>query len=382
MGTWGTPQRHADLVLAAVLAAVMTTEIARWEPADLVRAIPAGLLATLPLALRRKTPLVCFLLVWIGMVGVIVFGNGIDNDSIAFIVVFFIALYSLGRHASGPEMWLGLLAVLTNIILFAIFDGDEIDAGGVAFAVGFVGGPWAAGVAIRLYRDRERAVADKNLALERDQAEHARRAVAAERSRIARELHDVVSHAIAVTVLQARGGRKMLGVDEHAVRRSLDAIEHTNAQALGDMRRLLSVLRDTEGDGPDSPQPSLARLDSLLEQVRESGLPVELSVTGNGHDVPPGVDLSAYRIIQEALTNVLKHAGPRTTTQVKVGYGDEDLDISVLDNGVTPANGDGRGNGLIGIRERVAVVGGEVEAGPAPGGGFFVHARLPYAVDA
>jgi signal transduction histidine kinase len=148
------------------------------------------------------------------------------------------------------------------------------------------------------------------------------------------------------------------------------------------MRRLPSVLRDTEGDGPDSPQPSLARLDSLLEQVRESGLPVELSVTGNGHDVPPGVDLSAYRIIQEALTNVLKHAGPRTTTQVKVGYGDEDLDISVIDNGVTQANGDGRGNGLIGIRERVAVVGGEVEAGPAPGGGFFVHARLPYAVDA
>ena len=360
----------------------MTIEIALWGPADPLQAIPAGLLATLPLALRRKTPLVSFLLVWAGMVGVMVFANGIDNDSIAFIAIFFVALYSLGRHTSGHEVSLGALAVLTNIVLFVLFDGGAVNLGAIAFATLFVGGPWAAGIAIKLRRDREFALSAENRQLERDQAEQARRAVAAERSRIARELHDVVSHAIAVTVLQARGARKMLGVDEDAVRRSLDAIEHTNAQALGDMRRLLSLLRDTEDDADTDPQPSLSRLDTLLAQVRESGLPVEVSVTGNGAEVPPGVDLSAYRIIQEALTNVLKHAGPDATARVQVRYGPDDLDVVVADTGTAPSNGDGRGQGLIGIRERVSVVGGQVDAGPGETGGFIVKAHLPYTVEA
>src|SRR5262249_29227110 len=153
---------------------------------------------------------------------------------------------------------------------------------------------------------------------------------------IARELHDVVAHAISVTVLQARGARRMLGRDEMMVRRSLDAIEHTNTQALGDMRRLLALLHDTEGDAGTSPQPSLDRLHQLLAAVRESGLPVEVEAAGDHGDVPPGVDLSAYRIIQEALTNALKHAGPARAT-VRLAYGPDHLTLCVTDTGSGPA---------------------------------------------
>jgi signal transduction histidine kinase len=241
---------------------------------------------------------------------------------------------------------------------------------------------------MRLRRDREDQLEAAAEQLRNDQEDSARRAVAAERARIARELHDVVSHAISVTVLQARGGRKLVGVDDTAVRRALDAIEHTNTAALGDMRRLLAVLRDTEETPPGglTPQPSLARIEELVEQVRASGLPVELKLSGEPGVVPPGVDLSAYRIVQEALTNVIKHAGAGARASVTVTYRPDQLFVAVRDDGRSPVEGAGatqrgEGIGLINIRERVAVVGGTVEAGPGPGGGFRVCAHLPYSSD-
>jgi signal transduction histidine kinase len=183
-------------------------------------------------------------------------------------------------------------------------------------------------------------------------------------------------------VLQARGGRRLLGTDDEAVRRALDAIVQTNTAALGDMRRLLAVLRDTEDEvsSRQAPQPSLDRLDDLVSQVRLSGLAVDLEQTGDDGAVPPGVDLSAYRIVQEALTNVLKHAGAGVTAQVRIDRRPDELVVSVTDDGVA-APESGHGSGLIGIRERAAVVGGEAHAGPAPGGGYQVTARLPYSVN-
>jgi signal transduction histidine kinase len=192
-----------------------------------------------------------------------------------------------------------------------------------------------------------------------------------------------------VTVLQARGARRCLDTDPATAREALDAIERTNTAALGDMRRLLAVLRDTEPDGsaaaddPHAPQPSLAHLDALVEQVRRSGVPVTVEVRGEPRPVPPGVDLSAYRIVQEALTNVLKHAADARATVVLEYAGDE-LAVTVVDDGMPgPLDGTdpGGGHGLIGIQERVAVIGGEVDSGPRPEGGFVIRARLPYSVE-
>lgn len=378
--TWRTwVLRHRDELFAAVLVVAMTTELAIWTGEGPVRLFAVGWIATLPVALRRRSPLVCFLLVMLGLFFVGVLQPGFDNSSMSFVVTYLVALYSLGRYAVGVEAWLGGIGLLAPMALFAATDDAGLsgaDLGDVAFILGFVGAPWAAGLAIRLRGDLARA----HERLKIQQEEQTRRAIAEERATIARELHDVVAHAISVTVLQARGARRMLGRDEGQVRRSLDAIEHTNTQALGDMRRLLALLRDTEGDSDHSPQPSLARLDELVADVERSGLPVAVETDGDARGVPPGVDLSAYRIVQEALTNVLKHAGPATAT-VSLFFGSDDLTLAVTDTG-SGGRVNGTGHGLVGIRERVAVAGGEVEAGPGPDGGFTVRARLPYSVEA
>lgn len=367
--------RYGDALLAVVLAAVFTVEVVAWDAAALPVAALFAAASALALAWRRSAPVLAFLVAIAGMTGVMRTAPGIDNDSLGIIVVIFVALYSLGRWTRGTAVWLACLCVLGFIVSFVIGDaqgtGEPIGPGEIGFATLFVGTPWAAGVAIRLRRERERTL-----------VEESEQAVAAERARIARELHDVVSHAISVTVLQARGGRAMVGRDEEAVRRALDAIEQTNTAALSDMRRLLAVLRDTDTDeGRAAPQPSLANLGRLLDQARSAGPTIELEVEGEAGPVPPGVDLSAYRIIQEALTNVLKHAGPTAKASVLVAYSDEDLRVTVTDDGIGRTPGNPSGHGLAGIRERVAVVGGTVEAGPGPDGGFVVSARLPYALE-
>ena len=384
-----TLRKYGDLALAAFLALSMTLELLAWADHDLPAATGAGLLATLPFAVRRKAPLVSFLLVMAGIQMLTHLQPGFDNDSMTFVVAFFVALYSLGRHATGIEAWLGVGALVLTMAIFVNSEGGlvQADLGDFAFALVFAGAPWAAGLTLRLRRERETELNAENDRLRREQEEQAARAVAEERSRIARELHDVVSHAISVTVLQARGARRTLDTDPTTARRALDAIEQTNTAALGDMRRLLAVLRDTEPEGRSaddhSPQPSLAHLDRLLEHVRESGVPVEVGVVGDARDLPPGVDLSAYRIVQEALTNVLKHSA-RAEARVVLEYADNALAVTVIDNGIPgPVNGTdpGGGHGLIGIQERVAVVGGSVTAGPRPDGGFEVRATLPYALE-
>ena len=371
--------RYGDVLLAALMGVALVVEMLLWEGGDKTPGVVLLVLASAALVFRRIQPIPSFMVCWLSLFGATHFVPGFDNESSAFVVIYFLSLFSLGAHARGREVAVSALLVLIGIVVFVATDSDGSPGlGDAVFATVFVGGPWATGLALRLRR--ELAVANERLRVE--QAETTRRAVAEERSTIARELHDVVAHAISVTVLQSRGARRMLGRDEEKVRSALDAIEHTNTQALGDMRRLLAILRDTEGDAATTPQPSLSRLDELVEDVRSSGLPVEVSTAGDNGDVPPGVDLSAYRIIQEALTNVLKHAGP-ATARVELTYGDDDLTLRVTDDGraVSAPNGS-PGHGLLGIRERVAVVGGEVEAGPSQGGGFEVRARLPYSVEA
>jgi signal transduction histidine kinase len=382
--TWG---RFGEYVLVTALAVMCAVEILRWDAARLVFAIPLGVVACALLVARRRHPLLTVVLILLVMEVLVSVAPGFEDEAISFPLLLLIAMYSLGRWASGRQAWLGAGVVVICIASFVTKDGAN-DASDVAFGIAFLGTPWGMGVVMRLRQRREDELEADAEQLRSDQEDSARRAVAAERARIARELHDVVSHAISVTVLQARGARKLVGVDDAAVRRALDAIEHTNTAALGDMRRLLAVLRDTEDTTPEgfSPQPSLARLEELVEQVRASGLPVDLKLSGEPGVVPPGVDLSAYRIVQEALTNVIKHAGAGARARVTVTYRPNQMSVAVRDDGRSPVNGAearqrGEGIGLINIRERVAVVGGSVEAGPGPDGGFRVCAHLPYSMD-
>ena len=229
---------------------------------------------------------------------------------------------------------------------------------------------------------------ERTAELEQAREDLARRAVAEERLRLARELHDVVAHSMSVIAVQSGVGAHVAATQPEEARKALAAIETISRAALEELRRLLGVLRQDDSDEPQgslAPVPGLADLDTLLAQVAKAGLAVKLRVEGTRPELPAGVDLSAYRIVQEALTNVVKHAGP-ARAQVVVCYGDQEVAVEVTDNGkgVAPA-GDGRtakvGHGIIGMRERVALFGGDLEAGPRPGGGFRVAARLPFTAD-
>ena len=212
---------------------------------------------------------------------------------------------------------------------------------------------------------------------EREREERARVAVAEERARIARELHDVVGHSVSVMTVQASGVRRLLRPDQDREREALLVVERTGREALAEMRRMVGVLRRPEEAPALAPQPSLDHLDRLVDQAREAGLPVELLVQGEASQLPAGVDLTAYRLVQEGLTNVVKHA-QATRAEVLVNYGDGYLEVTVKDDGKGLGNGDGGGHGLVGMRERVSVYGGELDAGPQTGGGYRLRARLPF----
>jgi signal transduction histidine kinase len=213
------------------------------------------------------------------------------------------------------------------------------------------------------------------LARERD--EKARTAAAEERARIARELHDVVAHSVSTMVLQAGGARQVLRSHTDEADEALRSVERTGRQALRELRRMLGILRTDEGPRLD-PQPGVADIEPLVEQMRDAGLPVELELSGTPLDVAPGFDLTAYRIVQEALTNVMKHAG-RVETTVRLEYATDALELVICNGGPIPVlNGDGQGHGLVGMRERVALYGGSLLAAPNEAGGFTVHARLPF----
>jgi signal transduction histidine kinase len=211
---------------------------------------------------------------------------------------------------------------------------------------------------------------------EREREQRARAAVAEERARIARELHDVVGHSVSVMTVQASGVRRLLRPEQEREREALLIVERTGREALAEMRRMVGVLRRPE-DGPAlAPQPSLEHLGRLVEQTREAGLPVDLRVEGEAIELPAGVDLTAYRLVQEGLTNAIKHA-QATRAEVVVHYGDAQVEVMVRDNGNGVGNGKAGGHGLVGMRERVSVYGGELDAGPQPGGGFQLRAKLP-----
>jgi signal transduction histidine kinase len=235
---------------------------------------------------------------------------------------------------------------------------------------------WLAGFGLGGKLRQVEAAEERAARLEREREERARLAVADERARIARELHDVVGHSVSVMTVQAAGVRRLLKPDQEREREALEIVEQTGREALAEMRRLVGVLRRPEEAPALAPQPSLEHLDRLVAQAREAGLPVELRVEGDPVQLAAGLDLTAYRFVQEGLTNVLKHARAKHA-EVLVRYDDGHVALTVTDDGMGDGGGESGGHGLVGMRERVSVYGGELEAGPRPEGGYRLHARLP-----
>ncbi|HEX6460779.1 MAG TPA: sensor histidine kinase [Thermoleophilaceae bacterium] len=340
--------------------------------------VPLSILMPASVAVRRRWPL---------EVGVLVMqANGVfwlaggKSTSLALGVSWMCALYGVAVWTSTRGFVIGLGALVLSNVLAYLGPGHTLRS-----VAEFT---WIPAVVMYLVR---RAVRDRQLRaealaaqaelLERDRELRAEQAVAEERARIARELHDLVAHNVSVMVVQAGAERHALPEGADSTREALTSIETSGRQALAEARRLLGMLRRNGDTGGElEPQPGLAQLDFLVEQIERAGLPVRLEVEGERRPLPAGVDLCAYRVVQESLTNALKHAGP-AHAEVRLRYLPAALDVDVADDGsgAQHPNGDGAGHGLIGMRERVALYGGRLEAGPRDGGGFAVHAEIPLA---
>ncbi|MDE3025192.1 MAG: sensor histidine kinase [Acidobacteriota bacterium] len=341
---------------------------AHYRPTDAL-AVALAALTTAPLAWRRASPGWVLVVCGSGELANVLAGY---RPGLAWAAVLF-AVYSFAaERGERTEVWAILVwaAELGVMTAAAPHPNDPWYPGGLFAASAFA---WLRGDWSRSRRREE----------ERARSERALAAVADERARIARELHDVVAHALGVIVMQAGGAGALAELDQARARRVLSTIEHTGRQAFAEMRRLVGVLRDDPAGGTLAPPPSMAALPALVDEMNEAGLSVSLDVEGTPSAVGEGVQLSAYRIVQEALTNTLKHAG-RTHAAVRVCWSEEALEVEVTDDGavgedelvraVTAGSG---GHGLVGMRERVALYGGAFEAAPTPSGGFRVRARLP-----
>ncbi|MFJ6212358.1 sensor histidine kinase [Streptomyces sp. NPDC092296] len=354
--------RSAYLLLAAALTVLMALR-RRHPDAMLVAGVALGLLQVL--------------LGWIPGAG-----------DIALLVLTYTAAAFGSRWASRTALGLGLAA---GPLALWRFGGNPAGhpVGEIALVCVLLSAPfvlcWALGRLTRIRRAYYAELEDRASRLERERDAQSKVAVAAERARIARELHDVVAHNVSVMVVQADGAAYVLDASPDQAKEALATIAATGRQALDEMRRLLGVLRSADArEGQYVPQPGVEQLPELLEQVRSAGLPVEFTLEGGPRELPRGVELTAYRIVQEALTNVRKHGGPTARADVHIRFADGTVDVLVEDDGRGSAaelyeqgGADGQGHGLIGMRERVGMVGGRLDAGPRPGGGFRIRAVLP-----
>jgi signal transduction histidine kinase len=368
------------LIGALVLAAIAELILSPGAPSSSMWfALPAVAVLMLPLFTRRWFPFGAPAAYWI-LAAALSFIDGVLIPSIESL--FLVGLASaalLGNLRNARQAWTGLAIVLAGITAVVYNIPGRTTPELILIPIEF-GIAWAAGFALRERAEKVEAAESRAIQAEREREAAARVAVAEERSRIARELHDIVAHAVSVMVLQVGAVRHKLpdALDED--REALKGVERAGRTALAEMRRLLAAIRP-DGDGAEFvPQPGLDNLDSLVEEIGRAGLPVELHVDGNPVPLPRGLDLSAYRIVQEGLTNALKHARA-TNADVTVRYRRDGLEIEVQDDGRGSAPTDGLGHGLVGIRERVKIYGGEMNAGTAADGGFVLSTRLPLRGD-
>ena len=366
----------AFLAIAGMLELVVGRDSAGAPPTTLWIAIPTVAVLVLPLFARRRFPFAAPAAYWLLAVA-ISFGDGL---LLAFIgslgVVGLASAFLLGNLRSPLKAGVGLIIVLAGIVIVVYnVPGPQTVGDFVFIPLRFLVA-WVAGYALRERAEQAEAAEERAAHAERERESAARIAVAEERARIARELHDIVAHAVSVMVLQVGAVRHKLPDSLAEDRDALRGVERAGRTALAEMRRLLAAMR-REGDQAELvPQPGLDGLNSLLDEIGRAGLPVELHVDGEPFPLPRGIDLSAYRIVQEGLTNALKHAHA-SDADVTVRYGQDELEIEVRDNGDGSATSDGLGHGLIGVRERVKIYGGRMSAGTAVDGGFVLSTRLP-----
>jgi signal transduction histidine kinase len=380
-----------DGVLALCVLAVTLTEIAttardcgclsawdvRWSALFM-------LIETLPLTLRRRYPFGVMAVVGVAAIAYDVLSIPPEPATAIFAVM--LAVYSVSAFARRPLAYVAAAIVgLAVVVLNLPGIGDEETFASLTNQFVLLGGAWVVGENTRSRRRQAELLHERAVRTEREQHERERIAALEERGRLAREIHDVIAHSVSVIAVQAGAARAVAEQRPDRAREALGAIEEVSKQTMTELRRALGALRGPGDDTAMQPAPGLDELDDLLEQVRQAGVGVELSTVGERRDLPSGVDLSAYRIVQEALTNAVKHAAP-TTARVHISYEPAWLEVVVSDDGPVgdgpprpDLSSDGSkdgGHGLLGIRERVAILGGTFEAGPS-GSGFEVRARLP-----
>ena len=379
IGARGWVRGHAlatDVTLAALLVCLAQVEV--WTVRDPGTSRPvlavAGLAMTVPFVWRRRRPLPVLVVVAAVLAGSS-FAWNIAEKAVYPTIAIVVAVYTAAAHCDLRRALFGLGLVMVTV--FAHQVGVQHDFGDFVFIAVMTGSVWVAGRGVQAHRARAVEAAGRATAAESQAEERTTTAIAEERLRIARELHDVVAHSVSVMTVQAAAERRVLQ-DNDAAKEVLVSIEETGRQAMSEMRRLLGMLRAGHEQLPLSPQPGVDYADGLVEQVQAAGLPVQWRTEGEPRPLPAGVDLAAYRIIQEALTNALKHAGPATAT-VTVRFGPGELELEIADTGRGANGAAGSGHGLIGMRERVSLYGGEFHAGNRDDGGYVVRARLPLA---
>ena len=358
------------LIVVVAIATVVQVAVDYTWPA----ACAAGIVV-LPLLARERFTFLAPLAVWVFACALSFPEGQLVASTPGLFVSGMAAAVLLGQHPDAIARGLGLAVAVAGIVVVVANDpGHSTDALFIEPVVAALA--WLAGLALRERAAQARAAEERAALAERERAATARAAVAEERARIARELHDIVAHTVSVMVLQVGAVRHKLPASLADDREALTGVERTGRDALIEMRRLLGALRKRDEDVALAPQPGLAALDTLVEGFRGAGLEVELRIEGDLVTLPPPLDLSAYRIVQEGLTNTLKHA-PAAHADVTVSYAPKELEIVVRDDGDASSHDDGLGYGLVGIRERVKVYGGEMSAGPGDGGGYVLRARLP-----
>ena len=362
--------RHGVNALIVVLAAAAQAEVwltATQTPRSVTA--PAALLWTLPLLLRRRFPLAAPAVVFATLaVEAVVPGEAVTSSQVngfTLLVAFAVAGMVSDFRSALAGAAIGYAAASVIILV------ERPPVSGTWAILTFGAVSWAIGRTLVERAQRAAHLQERADRLAREQEV----AVAGERARIARELHDVIAHSVSVMTVQAGAARLLLEEDPSRAREPLVSVEETGRQALAEMRRLLGILRAEDQPAALAPQPGVADISPLVEQLRAAGLPVDVVIDGDPRALPPGIDLVAYRVVQEALTNALKHAGA-ARAEVLIRYGATALEVSVVNDGHVASNGGG-GHGIVGMRERVALYGGAFEAGPRRGGGYSVRARLP-----